>query len=640
MCGIFAVLSPEGGIDAHLVDRATALLAHRGPDGRRHWVDPRGRVGLGHARLSIIDLVTGDQPIASENERLRLVANGEFYDYERITRELTERGHRFRTRSDSEIALHLYEDLGTSCLAQLRGEFAFVLWDEANDLLIAARDRFGIKPLYYAQHEGRLLLASEIKSLLAAGVPAAWDLESAFQYHHVYFDQDRTLFAGVKQVPPGHVLIAGRGHVQLLKYWDFDFPRLDARLPERSDVEYIDEFRQMLTESVRLRLRADVPVGCYLSGGIDSCALLGLAAEQHPLPIEAFTLCFDTEGYNEQSVAEEMAAHAGAHFHPFPITQTLLADNLSDAVWHAETMTANPHGVAKFLLSRMVRDHGFKVVLTGEGSDEMLGGYPHFRRDVLLHSSPELSAEERERQLEALTESNEVSRGILLPAGEKQTLDSVQRILGSVPTWMETRASNSARYRNFFHRDFAAAFADRDPYLVFLDRVDVRGQLADREALHQAQYLWARSMFPNYLLNFLGDRMEMAHSIEGRVPFLDHVLVERVRDMPVRMKVRGSREKYVLREATKHVLTRTVYERQKHPFIAPPAGLELEGRLMQRIIDTLRSRTLDDLPFYDADAVRSLVDLLPHMPPDRRATVSYLLTMVTSACLLRERYKM
>jgi asparagine synthase (glutamine-hydrolysing) len=253
MCGIVGLFSRRDPISAAVVQRATQSLYHRGPDRQRHWIAPDGRVALGHARLSIIDLITGDQPIASEDGRTRIIVNGEFYGYESIQCELEHSGHRLRTRSDSEIALHLYEDVGTQCLHRLRGEFAFVLWDETNQTMFAARDRFGIKPLFYAMPGETLYFASEVKALFAAGVPARWDAESVSQSVELGGYQVRTLYDGVFQVPPGHYLLATDRHVQLIRYWDFDYPKADHKGAERSDVEYVAEFRQALEEAVRVR---------------------------------------------------------------------------------------------------------------------------------------------------------------------------------------------------------------------------------------------------------------------------------------------------------------------------------------------------------------------------------------------------
>src|SRR6266436_485506 len=305
MCGIVAMFSRRDPVSPAIMQRATQSLYHRGPDGQRHWIGADRRVALGHARLSIIDLTTGDQPIANEDESLRVVVNGEFYGYETIQKELEGAGHKLRTRSDSEIALHLYEDLGAHCLHRLRGEFAIVLWDSINRTIFAARDRFGIKPLFYAFHEGALYFASEVKALFAAGIPARWNGESV--YHSLEFggDQTRTLFEGIFQIPPGHYMVATDKGMQLSRYWDFDYPKAVDAAPSRTDAEYAEEFRYALEEAVRIRLRADVPVGCYLSGGIDSCAIVGLAARHHPEPIRAFTLRFDRPEYDEGEVARD-----------------------------------------------------------------------------------------------------------------------------------------------------------------------------------------------------------------------------------------------------------------------------------------------------------------------------------------------
>src|SRR5213080_3484046 len=437
MCGIVAIFSPHTPIAAGVLETATKSLRHRGPNGQRYWIAPDARVGLGHARLSIIDLATGDQPIANEDEKFQIIVNGEFYGYEAIQNELEQAGHRLRTRSDSEIALHLYEDFGAHCLQRLRGEFALVLWDSVNRTLFAARDRFGIKPLFYAFHGGTLYFASEVKALFAAGVPARWNSESLYDCIGFGGHQTRTLFEGIFQIPPGHYMVATEKGMQLSRYWDFDYPKAVDAAPSRSDAEYAEQFRQTLEEAVRIRLRADVPVGCYLSGGVDSCAVLGLAARHHPQPIRAFTLAFDRPEYDESEVAREMAVKAGAEFFPIPAKLDDLSDHFADAIHQSEILCVNAHGVAKYLLSRAVREAGYKVVLTGEGSDEILGGYPPFRRDMLLYDSHGQDTEVVVRMLAELDTANPVSRGLLLPDGNSLPLGPVREALGFVPSWME-----------------------------------------------------------------------------------------------------------------------------------------------------------------------------------------------------------
>jgi asparagine synthase (glutamine-hydrolysing) len=633
-----AFFSRAEPVDERALARATRALSHRGPDGQRQWISDDLRVGLGHARLSIIDLTTGDQPIASEDGQTRIIVNGEFYGYEAIQRELEAKGHRLRTRSDSEIALHLFEDYGVQCLHRLRGEFAIVLWDARRRTIFAARDRFGIKPLFYAWHRNTLYFASEAKALFAAGVPARWDEEAVLQSIAAGGHQARTLFEGVHQIPPGHYMLATEQHVQVSQYWDFNYPPKAQSLPNRPDTDYAAEFRHVLEEAVRIRLRADVPVGVYLSGGLDSCSALGLAARHHPEPIKAFTLTFDNIDYDEGAIAIEMAARVGAEYHPIPITQRDLGDNFADAIAQTETMCANAHGVAKYLLSRAVRDAGYKVVITGEGSDEILAGYPHFRRDILLYNREGQDPDEIQRMLDQLDQSNTVSRGLLMPDGDVGDVERVKRILGYVPSWIEAFSTRNAKLRPLLSRYALDRYAAADGAWPILDDLDVRGRMAGRDALHQSLYIWSKTVLSGYILTLLGDRMEMAHSIEGRVPFLDHHLVELTAAQPVNQKIRGMTEKFVLREAVRDVITDTVYKRQKHPFLSPPATLSPNDTFHAYIQDTLRGSTLASMPFFDQRAVIGLLDRLPEMDTGSRVANDGILMLIMSLCALQERY--
>ncbi|HXJ59350.1 MAG TPA: asparagine synthase (glutamine-hydrolyzing) [Verrucomicrobiae bacterium] len=640
MCGIAAFFSTNQPGSTLTLRRATDALQHRGPDNQSLWFSRDGQVGLGHTRLSIIDLSSGDQPIANEDGRIRIIVNGEFYDFERQRRDLEQRGHRFRTGSDSEIALHLYEDYGAQCVHHLRGEFAFVLWDESNQTLFAARDRFGIKPLYYAFHQGTLYLASEIKALFAAGVPARWDHEYFHQHATGPTMPDRTLFDGVLQVPPGHCLLATTGGARLLRYWEFNYPTaVELAADTRDERSYVEEFSAVFEEAVRLRLRADVPVGCYLSGGLDSCSVLGFAARFSSSPVQAFTLTFDRAAYDEGDIAREMAAHVGARFRPIPIQQADLADHFADAIWHSETLFNNGHGVSKYLLSRAVRDAGFKVVYTGEGSDEIFGGYIHFRTDMLQHNRQGQDPAEVQRLLHDLEAANSVSRGLLMPVVKTGPMESVQRLLGFVPGCLKVFAAQGRQREGLFADDFKARFAGRDSARLFLDGLDLT-RLQDRDPLNKSLFVWAKSFLPNYILNLLGDRMEMAHSIEGRVPFLDHHVVECVARTPVSLKIRGVTEKYLLREAAKPLITDTVYRRQKHPFLSPPVTTVPGERFHQMMQDTLRGRALASLPFYDQKKVIALLDELPAMSDPERVGWDPVLMSLLSACVLHERFSL
>lgn len=640
MCGIVVVYSRREPISRETLERSTKTLYHRGPDGQRHWISRDNRVGLGHARLSIIDLATGDQPIASEDDRTHIVANGEFYGYEAIQRELESRGHRLHTRSDSEIALHLYEEVGPQCLHQLRGEFAFVIWDEKQQTLFAARDRFGIKPLFYSWHNDTLYIASEVKALFAAGIRARWDEESVYQSFTFGGHQMRTLYDGVHLVPPGHYLIATSKHFQITRYWDFNYPVAGDATPKRSDADCAAEFRHELEEAVRIRLRADVPVGVYLSGGLDSCTVLGLAARHHPEPIRAFTLTFDDAAYDEGPIAREMAALAGAQFNAIPIKQDDLASNFAAAILQAESFCVNAHGVAKFLLSKAVRDAGYKVVITGEGSDEILGGYAHFRRDMLLYSREGQDPAEIEQLLAWLNENNTVSRGMLLPDGDAGNLEAVRRILGYVPSWFETFSSRAVKAQPLLAENYFCRFKDRESYLQLLSDIDVPGQLKGRDALNQSLYLWGKATLATYILTMLGDRMEMAHSIEGRVPFLDHHVVECICRMPVNQKIRGMTEKYVLREAVRDVITDTVYRRQKHPFLSPPATLNPDQTFSTYVQDTLRGPVMASIPYFNQKQIIGMLDRLHTMDAGGRTTYDQILMPLLSMCVIHEGFGM
>ena len=639
MCGIVAAVSKTGGIFADNLRRATGSLRHRGPDAQHVWVDAAGRAGLGHARLSIIDLTTGDQPIANEDERLRLVVNGELYDFERIRASLEQRGHVFRTHSDSEIALHLYEERGTRALHELRGEFAMAMWDARDRQLFAARDRFGIKPLYYASHAGAVYVASEVKALAALGVPLRWDRDAIYDTHFVAHPPDRTLFKGVYQVPPGCYLLTDGEQIRVLQYWDWNYPKADDIAAEDvgpSPAEYAERLRAAFEDAVRVRLRADVPVACYLSGGIDSCAVLGFASRLSPSPLRAFTLSFDHADYDEVDLAREQAMRSGAEFCRIDVRSDDLADCFPGAIYHAERPFLNGHSIAKFMLSRAVRDAGIKVVLTGEGSDETFAGYPHFRRDHVLHGGNHYTPEERTRLLKELEEANRSSAGTLLPQGATQ-LESVQRVLGFVPASLESWAQIGHGLMRVATDDFANAYAGRDSFRLLLNYLDVEHQLAGRDPVNQSLYIWGKTMLPGYILGNLGDRMEMAHSVEGRLPFLDHFVVEEAARMPVSMKIRGMTEKYVLREAAKDVLIDKVYGRQKHPFMSPPATFDTNGRLYTFMQDTLRSKLLDGPGIYDRAKMVRILDAVPAMDHAGRGRADALLTWVTSICLLGDR---
>lgn len=608
MCGIAAVFHAGGRVAEQTLMNATRALRHRGPDGQQSWLSSDEEVGLAHTRLAIIDLTTGDQPLANEDGSLRLVVNGEFYGYEAVRGQLRQAGHRLATATDSEIALHLYEDLDHGFLDRLRGEFALVLWDERRRRLLAARDRFGIKPLYYATVGGALYLASEVKALRAMGVPLAWDREAVQQMLLLgILSPSRSLFQGVSQIPPGHCLLAGESGLTIERYWDFRFPGPDEPPPAENDLDIIQDFHSTLDEAVSLRLRADVPVGCYLSGGLDSSSVLGLASRHASQPLDAFTVVFDHASYDESAVAEETARLCGAHWHPLRIGYRDLADHFADTVWHVEGLLANGNSVAKFLLSRAAAQAGIKVVLTGEGSDEVLAGYALFQKDLVP------------------------------AAGGASSLGSG---FGFMPAWLAAQMANGERHRSLLAPHFLAEAVARNGLSQLLHELDPPAALGTWDPLPRSLYLWAKTVLPNYVLAAGGDRVEMANAVEGRPPFLDHQVVERAARLPSRLLFAGGTEKHVLREAVRPLLTDAVYRRRKQPFLAPPASLELAGPFFECLRELLSGPGLDALPFCDAGRVQAQVEGLASQPPAFRATLDSVLMKIASLVVLGQRFRL
>ncbi len=641
MCGFVGGLV-QSPFAPEQLDRALETLHHRGPDSVGKWIASDGRCFLGHTRLSIIGLDNGDQPISDPSGDVQLVVNGEFYGYKVIREQLRAEGCVFKTGSDSDIALHLYLREGMNLGRYLRGEFAAVIADRRNGAMLAIRDRFGIKPLFYAVHEGNVFFASEVKALLALGVPARWNHDAVFQESFHFRPHAHSLFAGIYSVPAGHYAIAQRGEVNTYPYWDMEYPSADElAADDRSDDEVVAGFRAVLDDAVRERLVADVEVASYLSGGIDSCAVLGLAQRHMDRPIRAFTLAFDDALYDESALAREQAERSGARFHPIPVTARALADAYSDAVWHAETPFINAHGVAKFILSRAVRDAGIKVVFTGEGADEMLGGYAPFRRDVLLYNSATQDPATVNRLLAELRASNEaVPTLVATEDAPIPELDCVQRRLGWVPSWIQAFSTMGQATSKLFSRDFTSRLSGMNPYEIPLSRFAIDQRVAGRDPLNQALYLWSKIQLPNFILTFLSDRMEMAHSIEGRIPFLDHKVAEYAAHIPTHMKINGMREKHVLREATRDVLIEPVYDREKHPFTTPPPKIGENDAMLELFGDVFASSLLDDQPIFDAAAVRQLFQELPEQSPEQRVRIDAQMNRVLSLTLMHQRFAM
>ena len=617
MCGIAGFLHNDRNrqVDRETLVAMAAILHHRGPDGFGCSIKPG--VGFSHARLTIVDLdeERGRQPFCTADNRFMLTKNGELYDYQRIRANLTAQGARFRSKSDSELVLHLYPRYGLAgTLPALRGEFAFALYDEAEDSLFLVRDRFGIKPLYWTQTSNGIVFGSELKALFAnPDVARSFEAEGVFHQLMQTVVPGSTAFRGIHQVKPGYFVQVrrrdGRLQIEDHRYWDMDFPVGRAPAPVTDEQPFVDAVREKLTDAVHLRLEADVPVGCYLSGGIDSCSIMGLAAAASQNPVRAFTIGFDSAEYDETVIATEMAIATDAQQEILRVESDHLYDFFEETLWHTERTIYNTLGVAKMLMSRRVREVDYKVVLTGEGSDELFGGYPAFRRDLFLHGLDELPADERAEWQTILSQSNEQFRGAMLAeaAIEDPAFDG---LIGFTPSCLQPWLSAAQRVPSILHPDLRQELAGYEPGRAIAESLDADA-LQDRHVLDQAQYVWIKTMLEGQILTWGGDRVDMANSMEARPPFLDHHLAEYATLLPPSMRIKGRIEKYVLREAMKGLLPDTLYKREKFAFMAPPAhSTPGNWAAMQRLAtEHLSDESLAATGLLDPEGVREIFDL-------------------------------
>ncbi|MBE9063235.1 asparagine synthase (glutamine-hydrolyzing) [cf. Phormidesmis sp. LEGE 11477] len=578
MCGIAGIMHHESAraINPDWLVAMAAIQYHRGPDGFGQKVLPGSGVGFSHARLSIIDLNPnrGRQPFWTDDEQYMIAHNGEFYDYKRLRADLTSRGDRFTTKSDTELLLHLTKRYGlTETMPHLRGEFAFAMYEKQAERLTLVRDRFGVKPLYWTMTAEGLVFGSEIKVLFAhPGVRRAFSDQGLYHQLIQTMVPGTTCFEGVYAVQPGQMVICerreGRLQIRTHTYWDMDFPQRGGRT-ERSEEETIEQLRHHFVEAIQLRLEADVPVACYLSGGIDSCSILGVAAACQQSPVKAFTIGFDDGDYDETAIAQEMAAAVGADQDILRVQGSDLYDHFARTIWHTERSIYNTFTVAKLLMSEHVQQAGYKVVVTGEGSDELFAGYPQLRLDMILHGMEEATPAER-AELEAwLQESNRLFKGNLLAQKRLDDPALTERV-GFTPSCLQSWLSSAPRAMSLLSSERRQALDNYSPGAAIAQTLDPQ-QLAGRHPLDKAQYVWIKTQFESQVLGWAGDRVDMANSMEARPAFLDHPLVEFAVTVPPTLRFRDQKDKYILRETMKELLPETLYNRQKFAFMAPPA---------------------------------------------------------------------
>lgn len=597
MCGIAGVLNlnPAPPVELDELRRMLTVLRHRGPDGFGLYRD--AHVGLGNARLSIIDLSGGDQPIGNEDGTLWIVFNGEIFNYIELRAELEARGHAFTTHCDTEVILHLYEDKGPACLNQLNGQFAIAIWDTRRQELFLARDRLGVRPLFYTFHQNRLLFGSEVKALLAAGArvelsPEA--LDQVFTYWSV--QAPRTIFDNVQQLPPGHYLLARHGQLNFRPYWTLAFSReTQARSPQ----DYQSELEDLLIDATRLRLRADVPVGAYLSGGLDSAITAAIVRQHAGVTLETFSIAFSNPEFDESEFQQAMARELGTQHHVVMATDQEIGQVFPDVIWHTETPLLRTGPAPMFLLSRLVNGHGLKVVLTGEGADEFLGGYDIFKEMKVRRfwaRNPDsairpLLLRKLYRDIAALSQTNQAFLSAFFKRDLEQTTSPYYSHL--------VRWNNAARLRRSFLNLHGPAITEEL-------RPELPPDFGSWEPLAQAQYLEATTFLSPYLLASQGDRVAMAHSVEGRFPFLDYRVVQFCTRLPADLKLHGLSEKWLLKQIGRKRLPQSIWQRRKRPYRAPIQRSFCHAGAPEYVRDLLAEESVRRTEVFNPAAVAQL----------------------------------
>jgi asparagine synthase (glutamine-hydrolysing) len=559
MCGIVGIvnLDPRGTVDRARLERMCDVLRHRGPDGEGIWIE--GPIGLGHRRLAIVDIAGGQQPMANEDESCWIVFNGEIYNHPTLRPQLEARGHKYRTRSDTETILHLYEDEGERCVERLQGMFAFALWDRTRKRLLLARDRLGIKPLYYACTDTELLFASEIKGILAAGTNRPTFNEAILPEFLAtrFVSGEETFFRGIKKLLPGRTLTwSAEDKLQERRYWQLPTETNGAGGALKA---HADELRDRLAAAVRSHLMSDAPLGLFLSGGIDSSGLAALMAPMVKEPIRTFSVGFDDPAANELSYARLAAQAVGAQHREVVVTPTEFFEAVPRLIWHEDEPIAFTSSVPLYFVSRLAQKH-VKVVLTGEGADELFLGYNRYR-------------------VTAWNDKLGRAYSALVPSTIRETAGRLTR---SLPR----------RIGRYAERTFLAL--EPDPRTLFYENFAVFPEALQRALLNNREILTVRDPYAEviqcyeqapggtlermsyadlqtYLVELLmkQDQMSMAASVESRVPFLDHEFVEHVVAMPSHFKLRTWQTKAVLREALRDLVPREILTRRKMGFPVP-----------------------------------------------------------------------
>ena len=605
MCGIAGVVNVGAErADSALLETMAARIRHRGPDAAS--VKTLGRAGLAHTRLSIIDLAGGAQPMANEDGSIWISFNGEILNFVELREELRARGHAFATRSDTEVIVHAYEEWGERCVARFNGQWAFALWDEKRESLFLSRDRFGIRPLYYAHTADAFVFASEVKAIFCdPRVRRAVDLEGLDDILTFWCTiAPRTFYQGVRELPPGCSLVLANHQARVERWYELDY-----RASDRSEADFAEELRALLVDAVKLRLsRADVPVGAYLSGGLDSTTVTAIVRALGDAPLATFSVTFTDGEFDERAFQRDAIARLDVRdHHSIECGAADLGRVFPDVVWHAEQPIVRTAPAPLYLLARLVRERGYKVVLTGEGADELFGGYDLFKEAKLRRWCARRPDSPRrallfQRLYPYLTQLKRQPPTYVTAFFHARPEELAHPFFSHLPRWELT-----ASCKRFYSADARARLDERDPY----SSIDLPREYRAWDPFCQAQYLETTQLLAGYLLSSQGDRMAMAHGIEGRFPYLDVRVADLASRIPPRFKMSALDEKHVLKRAVRELVPRSVLARPKQPYRAPDAACFFDDAGAPRfewVAELLSPRALAESGLFDPISVARLVE--------------------------------
>jgi asparagine synthase (glutamine-hydrolysing) len=636
MCGIAGVLNLSGKrFEPDLPERMIHTIRHRGPDGTGFYSDPHA--GLGHARLSIIDIEGGSQPMPLAGKSIWITFNGEIFNYIELREELASKGHQFASRSDTEVILHMYQEYGEKCVERLNGQWSFAIWDAPRRKLFLSRDRMGVRPLFYTQTPDHFLFASEIKALFACPeVPRELDLEGLDEIFTFWTTlPSHTVFRNIRQLPPGHSMVVENGQLRISQYWRLSLAPEDDR-SDGHEESLTDELLALLVDATKIRLRSDVPVGAYLSGGIDSTLITALAKQAVGDRLRTFSVRFDDAEFDESGFQSEASEFLQTQHSFVNCTQSDIATQFPEVIRHTEQPILRTAPAPLFALSGLVRSSGYKVVLTGEGADEVMGGYDIFKEAKIRRFwAQQPGSKWRPLLLKRLYPYMDAIQR-QPPAYLKSFFQVTPETLASpffshLPRWKLTSKlklffSDDVRFRNRVNNAVGA-----------LEQFLPQG-FGNLHYFNQAEFLESSLLLPGYILSSQGDRMAMAHSVEGRYPFLDYRVVEFGAKLTPRLKMKVLDQKHLLKKASSGLIPESIRQRHKQPYRAPD-GSSFFGTHHDYVEQLLSSEQLKRDGIFDSDAVGKLVQKFrsggPTSVGDNMAAVGILSTEILLNCFVR-----